>query len=136
MSVGYETLIIAHPEITEEELSELTEKLNEVITRAGGETIKVEKLGKRKLVYKIKKHTKGFFLVNYCQGSPMLPQTIDRFLRFYEKVLRYQTVRLNPKLDIEALRSQDRPGGSEPAARGEKIIYPNKEAEAQIVSEG
>ena len=54
MFSGYETLVISHPDISDEELQELIDKLKNVISRTNGESLKIDKWGKRKLVYKIK----------------------------------------------------------------------------------
>lgn len=107
MVSGYETLIIAHPDISDDELQELIDKLKNVISRNGGESLKIEKWGKRKLVYKIKGLSKGFFLINYFLGNQGLLQEIDRLLRFNERIIRYQTVKLDKKLDLESLREKE-----------------------------
>ena len=107
MFSGYETLIITHPDISDDELQELIDKLKNVISRSGGESLKIEKWGKRKLVYKIKGLSKGFFVINYFLGNQGLLQEIDRLLRFNERILRYQTVKLDKKLDLESLREKE-----------------------------
>ena len=107
MFSGYETLVIAHPDISDEELQELIDKLKNVISLTKGESLKIDKWGKRKLAYKIKGFSKGFFLIVYFLGNQDVLQAIDRLLRFNERILRYQTVKIDKKLDIETLREKE-----------------------------
>ena len=121
MSSGYETLVIAHPDISDEELQELIDKLKNVISRTKGEFLKIDKWGKRKLVYRIRGLTKGFFLIVYFLGKQDVLQEIDRLLRFNERILRYQTVKIDKKLDIETLREKETQETLETSASEETI---------------
>jgi len=107
MASGYETLFITHPEIADEELQELIDKFKDVIFRAGGDFLRVEKWGKRKLMYKIKGLSKGCFVRCCFLGNQVLLQEIDRLLRYNERVLRYQTIKLDKKINIESLREKE-----------------------------
>jgi len=122
MFSGYETLVISHPDISDEELQELIDKLKNVISRTNGESLKIDKWGKRKLVYKIKGLSKGFFLVVYFLGNQDVLQEIDRLLRFNERILRYQTVKIDKKLDIETLREKETQKTLEAPASGDEVI--------------
>lgn len=111
MAQGYETLIIAHPEISDEDAQALSEKVKQAVLQSGAECIKIEHWGKRRLVYRIKGHTRGYFILVYSLGLPGTLKEIDAVLRYNEQILRYQTMKVHPKLDLEALR------GTEPSAQ-------------------
>jgi len=115
---GYETMVITHPEISDEEIQNLIDKINGVILKWEGESLKVENLGKRKLVYKIKGLIRGYFLLIYFKGQAGILQEIDTLLRYNERVLRYQTVKFDPKFPVElpakqGLRETSEDAGSE-----------------------
>ena len=131
MVSGYETLVISHPDISDEELQELIDKFKNVISRTNGECLKIDKWGKRKLVYKIKGLSKGFFLVVYFLGNQDVLQEIDRLLRFNERILRYQTVKIDKKLDIETLREKETQKTLEASASGEAITTVESSGGAQ-----
>jgi small subunit ribosomal protein S6 len=137
MVSGYETLVIVHPDISDDELQELIDKFKNVISRNNGESLKVDKWGKRKLVYKIKGLSKGFFLVVYFLGNQDVLQEIDRLLRFNERILRYQTVKIGKKVDIETLREKETKETSEASAKGEAIaaVEPTGGAQEDIVGD-
>ena len=49
MFLGYETLVISHPDISDEELQELIDKLKNAISRTNGESLKIDKWGETKI---------------------------------------------------------------------------------------
>ena len=137
MFSGYETLVIAHPDISDEEHQELIDKIKNGLSQAKGELLKIDKWGKRKLVYKIKGLTKGCFLVVYFLGDQVVLQEIDKLLRFNERILRYQTMKIDKKLDIESLREKESPEPKESleaAESGEAIspVAPVEQAQEEI----
>jgi small subunit ribosomal protein S6 len=89
---GYETILIADPEITEDEINTITNRMSETITQSQGKVVKIEKWGKRKLSHKVKKNQKGFYVILYFLSPPQAVKEIERTLRYNEKVLRYQTI--------------------------------------------
>jgi small subunit ribosomal protein S6 len=101
----YEMIFILHPNIPEEELSVITEKVTGVINRNKGEVIKLDNWGKKRCAHTIKKCTKGYFFLLYFMATPAILQELDKTLRYDEKVLRYQTV-IVEKNKIEALKKE------------------------------
>ena len=51
----YECLFIVHPSVPEEEIDQISSVVKETIESGGGELIKTDKWGKRKLAYEVKK---------------------------------------------------------------------------------
>jgi small subunit ribosomal protein S6 len=98
-------IFILHPNIPEEELSVVTEKVTAVIDRNKGEVIKLDNWGKKRCAHTIKKCTKGYFFLLYFMATPTILQELDKTLRYNEKVLRYQTV-IVEKDKIEALKKE------------------------------
>ena len=89
---GYELILIVDPDITEDEANTVTNKVTETITQIQGRVVKVEKWGKRKLAYKIKKSPKGHYVIIYFMALPQALKELERTLRYNEKVIRYQTI--------------------------------------------
>jgi len=125
MAQAYETMIIVHPETSDEEMQGLIDALKEVITESQGDCLKVERWGQRKLVYKIKGFLKGYFLLVYYFGNPKILEAIDSLLRYREQVLRYQTVKLDKKIDPESIRESEAP---------ESEVTADAESEKQIAA--
>ncbi len=94
-------VIIAHPETPEEEVASITEKLSGIITKLKGEVVKLEKWGKRKLAYPIKKNLKGYYLVLFFRGDSQVVKELERVSRLNDKILRCQTARFDQIFSTE-----------------------------------
>ena len=118
----YEMILIVHPNVPEEELSLVIDKVSALIKAQQGEIIKVDQWGKRKCAHKIDKCQKGYYCVVYFTVNPALLAEIEKTLRYDEKILRYQTVRIE-KEKLEA------PGVRDEAPAQEEAV-PGSEADA------
>ncbi|MGA1842935.1 MAG: 30S ribosomal protein S6 [bacterium] len=101
----YELLVILNAEISEEDLEKVVDRITQVIKKEGGEVSGVDKWGKRRLAYEIKKTKKGFYLLVQFAGEARLLKEIERNLRFMEGIIRYMTVALSEKVDPSLSRS-------------------------------
>jgi len=97
----YETIFIAHPDLVEDEVKGLIEKTRGVIESLNGQLIKVEDWGRRKLAYKLKKLTKGYYVLVRFWGNGQVLAELERNLRLSDSVLKYQSVRLDEKAPEE-----------------------------------
>ena len=61
-----------------------------------GKIIRVDRWGKRKLAYSIKKRTHGEYGVFYYEAETSLPSELEKRLRINENILRWLTVAENP----------------------------------------
>ena len=89
----YETIFVLHPELTEEEAEETVQNLNKVLEDRGSETIRIERGGKRRLAYPIRKQRYGYYnLIHFRSLSDALLE-LERVFRLSDRVLRYMSVR-------------------------------------------
>ncbi len=86
---NYELAYIADPDLDEQALLSLEEKVKGWVLAAGGEVVKVDRWGKRRLTYAIKKRLEGFYTIVTATLPPRSSQAIERELRLSEQVLRY-----------------------------------------------
>ncbi|RME06466.1 MAG: 30S ribosomal protein S6 [Deltaproteobacteria bacterium] len=103
MNREYETIFIVRPNVTDETLKEVCDKVIGVIRKMGGTVIEIEEWGKRKLAYRVKKHTKGFYYLLHYAGLQAIPLELERNLKIMEPVIRYLTVKLSDEIDVERL---------------------------------
>lgn len=90
----YETIIILHPDLGEDDIKIVTAKVQDVITSFKGELHRMDDWGIRKLAYSIKKCARGrYYYVRYDGVAEMIAE-LERRIRLDEKVLRYQTVNI------------------------------------------
>jgi small subunit ribosomal protein S6 len=88
----YELVFIANPELDENALNEVINKVKGWITDGKGEVSKVDVWGKRKLAYAIRKQTEGYYVLLNINMPPLVGTTLERNLRFMEPVLRFLLV--------------------------------------------
>ena len=98
----YETIFIIHPDLVEDEVKGLIEKTKGIIENLNGQLIKVEEWGRRKLAYKLKKLTKGYYVLIRFLGNREVLAEIERNFRLWDGVLKYQSIRLDEKAPEEA----------------------------------
>ena len=96
----YEALFILNPEISDEEAQGIISRLKSIIEGQKGEVLKVEDWGKRRLAYKIQKHSKGHYFLMHFNGNSGLTSEIERFLRFNESVMRFIIVKATKDSDV------------------------------------
>ncbi len=95
MSRMYETIYIVKPDLVDEENKALTTRINEVIAKMNGEVRKLEDWGIRKLAYPINKIARGRYMYLRSDGDAALIAELERRLRLDERVIRYQSVKLD-----------------------------------------
>ncbi|MEE8484839.1 MAG: 30S ribosomal protein S6 [Nitrospinota bacterium] len=105
----YETVYIADPEKTEEQVVELTESIKAFLEKEGGTVEQVEPWGKKKLAYTVKKRKYGHFTLLLHTAPSDIVVKLERFLKFNESVIKYQTL-------IHDERSALRPSMADPAS--------------------
>jgi small subunit ribosomal protein S6 len=90
----YETIIIVQPDLGEDETKALTAKVQEVISGMKGDFKRLEDWGARKLAYPINKFNRGrYYFLRFDGDAPLIAE-LERRLRLDDKVLRYQSVRI------------------------------------------
>lgn len=85
----YELIYIVHPELDETAVKELTTKIQDWITDAGGSISKLDFWGKRRLAYPIRKQSEGQYVFMRVMMAPTFVTTLERNLRFTEPVIRF-----------------------------------------------
>ncbi|MBW2610173.1 MAG: 30S ribosomal protein S6 [Deltaproteobacteria bacterium] len=99
----YETIYILNPNLPEEEYREAINKFNSLIDKQKGVIIKTKEWGKQRLAYDIKKFNYGsYVLIDFC-AEPGLTAGHERDLKLDDRVLKYQTVKLEDKADPQEL---------------------------------
>lgn len=86
---SYEVMLAINPQLEDEELDSLLNKLKKLITHAKGEITKTDKWGKRKLAYEIKDFTEAIYVVLNFVADEKIISEFERVVKLEEKVIRY-----------------------------------------------
>ena len=93
MNRTYEIMFIVRPDVEEAELDKLIETFSGHVTTGGGTVKSVEKMGRRRLAYTVKKFNDGFYVLLIVEAPASLISEIERRLRVSEQVIKFITVR-------------------------------------------
>lgn len=86
-------MCILHPDLEESKIEAIINRLQEIISSNGGELKGVDKWGKRRLAYPIKKFHDGYYIVVNFKGNNELLKELDRVIKITEESLRHMIVR-------------------------------------------
>ena len=103
----YELVYILPPDTTEQQVTELHEQLDAVVSRMHGQVEKTENWGRRKLAYEIAHQKEGVYVLEVINGSGELMKELDRRLRVMDMVIRHLVVRVDhEKKVVDRTRSK------------------------------
>ena len=91
----YDFTIITRGELGEADHAKLIENYETLMTKDGGEILKKDNWGNKKLAYPIKKCFRGHYMNYDYVGDPVNLAEMERLMRIDDNVLRYMAVRLD-----------------------------------------
>jgi len=130
----YELVFIVRTDVPEEDVEKLLTQMQGVVTGGGGKVEKAEKLGRRRLAYRVRRQREGLYILLVFEGSGDVVKELERRLKVADPVIKFLTVRTDEELKraekMKAARARQeskkrRPKPAAPAA----AVFP-AEAEA------
>jgi small subunit ribosomal protein S6 len=91
----YELVVIISPEVADEGIDGIVDNISRLVTRDGGTVDEVDRWGKRKLAYPIKRFLEGNYVLFRCKMKPSSGKGLEASLRISEEVLRHLLVKLD-----------------------------------------
>ena len=120
MSRVYEVMFIVRPDAAEEDVDKLIAGFTTTVTGGGGAVKTVEKMGRRKLAYMVRKFSDGNYVLLTIEANGAVVLELERRLRVTEPVIKFITVRIDEEekrlAKVKALRGTRRKVSAEHAA--------------------
>lgn len=91
----YEVMFIVDPSATDEDVTRLSENLQQTIADQGGTVTKTENMGRRPLAYDIGRKHEGHYVLLEVDGSGREIAELERRMRVNDQIMRYITVRVD-----------------------------------------
>lgn len=88
----YEVLLMLDPDLPQERQDEIVNRTRELIERGGGNWVRHEPWGRRKLAYPIQKKTDGGYHLLEFDATPETLDELSRILKITDGVLRHMPV--------------------------------------------
>jgi small subunit ribosomal protein S6 len=96
----YELVYILPPDTTEQQVTELHEQIEGVVSRLRGQIEKTENWGRKRLAYDIGHNKEGVYVLDVINGSGELMKELDRRLKVMDQVLRHMIVRVDAEKKV------------------------------------
>ncbi len=101
----YETIFITHPDLSEEDQTELLGKIRTLMVNLKTDMIRMDDWGLKRLSYAVRKNSRGhYYLMDYLAG-PDVVHELERTLRLNDRILKFQTVKLSAEVTPEAVQT-------------------------------
>ncbi len=118
---SYEFMLVVDPRVPDEEVTTLVDEYQQMLVAGGGQVLKVDHWGRRRLAYPIRKLNEGKYVLVYfsLDGEHNPIPEVERRLNQNDKVLRYLAVRTDRPVaageEADAARSDtdETPGETE-----------------------
>lgn len=136
MSRLYEVMFIVRPDTAEEDVDKLIAGFTTSVTNGSGVVKNVEKMGRRKLAYMVRKFNDGNYILMTIEGNGAVVLELERRLRVSEPVIKFITVRMDEEekrlAKVKAARGTRR--SAPPAAAPTEAAPPPAATEAAQAS--
>lgn len=116
----YENIVILNASLSDEEIETASGKIKDLITNSGGEILKTDVWGRRKLAYEIKKQKKGFYLLLVFKSPSAAIKKLEGYYKVSDLVVKYMVIKLGKKQAEAALKSSSVETAASRDARDEK----------------
>lgn len=109
----YELLYIVSPDATDQQVTELHDEVQAIVSRMDGRIDKTDNWGRRKLAYEIKRHKDGIYVLETVTGSGELMKELDRRLKVTDLIVRHLVVRIDERQKIAERQAAERQAEAE-----------------------
>ena len=117
----YEVVIILDAGLEEEQIKAVLDRTVATVKDGGGNPGKLDRWGKRRFAYELKKRWEGYYALLECSAEPAVMIGLDRQLRLTDGVLRHKVIRVPDHIagrERRPLTAPEPAGESEPRDRG------------------
>jgi small subunit ribosomal protein S6 len=87
-------VMIISPELPEEDLGAVIDKVSDLITSKGGEMGQIDRWGKKKMAYPIERFKEGNYVLSRFKFEPGMTAELESDLNISENILRHMLIRL------------------------------------------
>jgi len=108
---NYETVFIAEPEISNDQVDQLINKIKQAVTTSNGTVAAEDRWGRRRLAYPIQGHREGFYAVLTYTADTGVVNSIEHLFAVTDSIIRHLTIKVIKKTKKFAPR-RERPAGA------------------------
>jgi small subunit ribosomal protein S6 len=94
---NYESCVIINAALEDAQIEAILKLIEDTISSNGGEIIDIEKWGRKRLAYAIRKSKSGYYAFFRFSASPELIEKLERVYRLEENIVRFLTLLMDKK---------------------------------------
>jgi len=95
MAKLYETVVLVDAMLPDEAIQSEFDAIQQYIEKEG-KLLKLDRWGKRKMAYEIRRRSHSDYAVFYYEGNAGIPAELEKRFRINENILRWMTIADNP----------------------------------------
>ncbi len=95
----YESIFLLRPDLADDLVDKVIERMRALVLRDGGKVLKVENWGKKKTAFEVKKNLRAIFIRLHYLGDTKIVAEFERNLRMTDDVMKYQSVKIAENVD-------------------------------------
>lgn len=98
----YETVFLVKPDVTDDSVDKLKERVRVIVNRDGGKMLRFTIWGKKKTMYPIAKQPRAIYIHASYLGQSGMVAEVERNLRNIDEVSRYMSKKVLDEVDPES----------------------------------
>jgi small subunit ribosomal protein S6 len=102
----YESVWVVNGDLPDEEIKAAIDKFSRIISAHEGTLVGLEEWGRKKLSYKIRSTTRGYYVLVDYAGTPATVKELERNYRIDDRIIRFITSKKSDKVNLEALQAE------------------------------
>jgi small subunit ribosomal protein S6 len=91
---NYELVFIVHPDLEQDELNAVVERVKDLVERSDGKVEQIEPWGLRRLAYPVQKRWEGQYVLMRLELEPQSVTQLEHRLGLTEQIMRHLIVRV------------------------------------------
>lgn len=93
----YENFVILNASLPDEEINAAVSKIKDLVVNAGGEVLRADFWGRKKLAYEIKKQNKGFYVLFVYKAPAATIKKLEELYKVFDPVIKFMVIKLGVK---------------------------------------
>jgi len=127
---SYQSVIILKPDLDEAQVDQALENISGYIKDQGGACLKVDKWGKKRLAYKVKKNRFGYYLNIYHTCDNDKVTVLEEKYRLFGPLIKYMVLRLEESELARVMAKDEKEGEASESANKDEVKKPDAEAKS------
>lgn len=93
----YELVVVVKPEVTDERISRVVDKVTGFVTGKGGSVVDIDRWGRKKLAYPIGQYLEGNYFLAHLKLESGRVRELEANLRLSDEIMRHLIVRTSKR---------------------------------------